>query len=69
MTPKSAAAIMQNVKAEFRSYPQIAVGKDAKDAKKKAMAEAAHRSSVARWEQGTTAEFLPGGAFEGLEQY
>ena len=69
MTPKSAAAVMQNVKAEFRSYPQIAVGQATQEAKKKARAEEAHRSAVARWEQGTTAEFLPGGAFEGLEQY
>jgi len=69
MTPKSAAAVMQNVKAAFRTNPHIAVGEAAQEQKKRAMAEASHRAAVARWEQGTTAEFLPGGAFEGLEQY
>ena len=69
LTPKSAAGVMQNVKAAFRNYPQIAVGDAAQEQKKRARAEEAHRSSVARWEQGTTADFMPNGAFEGLEQY
>jgi len=70
MTPKPAAAMMANLKAAFAAYPQIAVGDQAQEQKKRAMAEMAHRASVARWQGGSTQEFLPGGAFEGgFEQY
>ena len=73
MTPKPAAAMMQNLKAAYRSYPQIAVGQQAQEAKKQAMAQAAHRASVARWEGGSTEDYFPGGAMApdmaGYENY
>ena len=69
MTPKPAAAMMQKLKAAYSSNPHIAVGAQAQEQKRQAMAQEAHRSAVARWQAGSTQEFLPGGAFEGLEQY
>ena len=69
MTPKPAAAMMQKLKAAFAAYPQIAVGEAAQEQKKRAMAEASHRAAVARWQGGSQQEFLPGGSFEGFEQY
>jgi hypothetical protein len=72
MTPKPAAAMMQNLKAAYRSYPQIAVGEQARQQKKLAMAQASHGAAVARWEAGSTEEYFPGGAFSpenGYEQY
>lgn len=65
MTPKPAAAMMANLKAAYSAYPQIAVGSQAQEQKKRAMAEESHRASVARWEGGSAQEFYPGGAFEG----
>ena len=62
MTPKPAGAMMQNLKAAYRAYPQIAVGEQAQERKKQAMAQAAHSASVARWEAGSNMDFLPGGA-------
>ena len=69
MTPKPAAAMMQKLKAAYSTNPHIAVGEAAQEQKKRAQAEAAHRAAVARWQAGSQQEFLPGGAFEGLEQY
>lgn len=70
MTPKPAAAMMQKLKAAYSANPHIAVGEAAQEQKKRAMAEASHRASVARWQGGSQQEFLPGGAFEGgFEQY
>ena len=62
MTPKPAGAMMQNLKAAYRTYPQIAVGEQAQEQKKQAMAQVAHRASVARWEAGSSEEYMPGGA-------
>lgn len=70
MTPKPAAAMMRDLKAAYSSNPRIAVGEKAQEQKKRAMAEMAHRASVARWEAGNVQEFMPGGAFEGgFENY
>lgn len=72
MTPKPAAAMMSKLKAAFAAYPQIAVGDDAQKQKKRAMAEASHRASVARWQGGSQQEFMPGGSLSpeyGFEQF
>jgi hypothetical protein len=63
MTPKPAAAMQANLKAAFSAYPQIAVGEQARRQKREAMAEAAHRAAVARWEGGSVQEYMPGGSF------
>lgn len=63
-TPKPAGLMMQNLKADYSKYPQIAVGPVAQKKKMDAMRAASHAASVARWEQGTVNDFMPGGAFE-----
>ncbi|WP_298340270.1 hypothetical protein, partial [Ferrimicrobium sp.] len=61
--PKPAGAMMQNLKAAMSAYPQIAVGLKAQEQKRRAMAEATHRASVARWEGGSVNDYMPGGVF------
>jgi hypothetical protein len=63
MTPKPAGAMMQNLKSAMSAYPQIAVGLQAQEQKRRAMAEATHRASVARWEGGSVNDYMPGGVF------
>lgn len=63
MTPKPAGAMMANLKAAFAAYPQIAVGEQAQAQKRRAMAEASHRASVARWEGGQVSDYMAGGMF------
>lgn len=72
MTPKPAAAMMQNLKSAYRAYPQIAVGEQAQEQKRRAMAQASHSAAVARWEAGSSADFMSGGALSpdmGYENY
>ena len=72
MTPKPAAAMMSKLKEAFRKYPQIAVGEQAQEQKKRAMAQASHAAAVARWQGGSTADFLPNGSLSpdtGFEYY
>lgn len=64
LTPRPAYEMQQHLQAAYRKYPEIAVGPEARKRRIEQMRADAHRSSVARWQAGTVAEFLPGGAFE-----